>query len=311
MILGNTGSGKTTLLGWLLAEKLQGFHLALDPHSSPGKWGAIKVIGAGRSYREIARAIEAIYTLMDCRFKQMHQGIERFPIINVCLDEYPAISKSEECSEVCRTLIPVILREARKVGIRLIVLAQGGEVKTLGCEGEGSIRDQFCFVRLGKFAKQFARLDRELHEWFRAQSGNWAFVEDDPALVPNLAGYRPQFRAQDAPDDLGKLLGGAASLSPSLSPPKEMSDPLPKDFPPEAYAATAERLESLLDKGGSDFTSPTPEVPEATLTAIKLALEFGKSQTWIIENILKLKGRRFNEGKKLLIEILKQIEDQA
>ena len=299
MILGNTGSGKTTLLGWLLAEKLQGFHLALDPHSSPGKWGAIKVIGAGRNYREIARAIEAIYTLMDLRFKQMHQGIERFPIINVCLDEYPAISKSEECSEVCRTLIPVILREARKVGIRLIVLAQGGEVKTLGCEGEGSIRDQFCFVRLGKFAKQFARLDRELHEWFRAQSGNWAFVEDDPALVPNLSGYRPQFRAQDAPADLGKLLGGGEP------------DPLPKDFPPEAYAATAERLESLLDKGGSEITSPTPEVPEATLTAIKLALEFGKSQTWIIENILKLKGRRFNEGKGLLIAILKQIEEQA
>lgn len=33
------------------------------------------------------------------------------------------------------------------------MLSQGGEVKTLGIEGQGSIRENFLFVRLGAFAR--------------------------------------------------------------------------------------------------------------------------------------------------------------
>lgn len=271
MILGNTGSGKTTLLTWLLAEKLQGYHLALDPHAHQGKWGAIPVFGAGRNYREIAKAIQAIYRLMDARFDQLRSGQLQFATINVCLDEYPAISKSAECQETCQRLIPFLLREARKVGIRIVVLAQGSEVRTLGCEGEGSIRDQFCFIRLGKFAQRTAG---ELR--LQLPPGNWALVEDTATPVPNLANYRPQFAPQPPPADLAALLPLATSR-PEVEVAPEVSEPAnDKNFP--ASTSGEDRL----------------------IQAISAAREAGKSNTWIIENVLGCRGRRFAEGKAIL-----------
>jgi hypothetical protein len=44
------------------------------------------------------------------------------------------------------------VREGRKVKFRLVMLTQGKEVKTLGIEGEGTIRDCFLSVYLGRFA---------------------------------------------------------------------------------------------------------------------------------------------------------------
>lgn len=275
LILGNTGSGKTTLLTWLLAERLQGYHLALDPHAHQGKWGAIPVFGAGRNYREIAKAIQAIYRLMDARFDQLRLGQLQFSVINVCLDEYPAISKSTECQETCQRLIPFLLREARKVGIRIVVLAQGGEVRTLGCEGEGSIRDQFCFVRLGKFAQRYAG---ELR--LQLPPGNWALVEDAATPVPDLANYRPQFAPQPPPADLAALLPLGTS-SPEVEVEVEVA--------PEA-------TEPANDKDFPASTSGEDRLSQA----IAAAREAGKSNTWIIENLLGCRGRRFAEGKAAL-----------
>jgi hypothetical protein len=39
--------------------------------------------------------------------------------------------------------------------------------------------------------------------------------------------------------------------------------------------------------------------------------EAGKSPTWIIENVLKMKGRKFTEGKLKLQELLNQFEGEA
>jgi hypothetical protein len=48
------------------------------------------------------------------------------------------------------------LREARKTGIRVVILSTGKEVRTLGVEGQGSVRENFLFVRLGTFALDVA-----------------------------------------------------------------------------------------------------------------------------------------------------------
>lgn len=39
--------------------------------------------------------------------------------------------------------------------------------------------------------------------------------------------------------------------------------------------------------------------------------EAGKTNTWIIENVLKMKGRKFGEGKVKLQELLDQFEGEA
>lgn len=78
-----------------------------------------------------------------------------------------------------------------------------------------------------------------------------------------------------------------------------------------------EKLEALYE---SDFdqeaeTAITTTADEASELAGKLyaevkeARESGKTKTWIVENILKMKGRKFAEGKAKLQALLSQFED--
>lgn len=52
------------------------------------------------------------------------------------------------------------------------------------------------------------------------------------------------------------------------------------------------------------------EADKALYLAVKGLLEAGKSQTWIIEEVLKLKGRKFSEGKERLQALLALGEQQ-
>jgi hypothetical protein len=65
----------------------------------------------------------------------------------------------------------------------------------------------------------------------------------------------------------------------------------------EAEAEMAVTSESTLDK--------------SLYAEICKSREAGKTNTWIIENILKMKGRKFTEGKAKLQELLNQFESQA
>jgi hypothetical protein len=49
---------------------------------------------------------------------------------------------------------------------------------------------------------------------------------------------------------------------------------------------------------------------KALYTQIRQARDFGKSQTWIVENILKKRGRKFTEGKTKLQSLLSQFEGE-
>jgi hypothetical protein len=55
-------------------------------------------------------------------------------------------------------------------------------------------------------------------------------------------------------------------------------------------------------------SEPTP-LDKSLYAEICKSREAGKSQTWIIENILKMKGRKFAEGKAKLQTLLSQFED--
>jgi 16S rRNA U516 pseudouridylate synthase RsuA-like enzyme len=121
---------------------------------------------------------------MDKRYSQYSDGVTDFEFWNVVVDEIPAIVA--QCEKVPDQL-KVLIREARKVRIRLILLTQGAEVKALKMEGEGSIRDSLTFIRLGNFATDHARKlkDKSLLAWLQ-QSDRPCLVDDLPAIVPNL-----------------------------------------------------------------------------------------------------------------------------
>ncbi len=56
-------------------------------------------------------------------------------------------------------------------------------------------------------------------------------------------------------------------------------------------------------------TDDSSELAGKLYAEIKEAREIGKTNTWIIENILKMKGRKFAEGKVRLQNLLSQFEE--
>ena len=149
MILGETGSGKSTICKYLVSQ-VNAPCLIIDPHASPTDWRGFVVTGSGRNYGDIATEFERLANLMQIRYEARDKGISQFDPLIVIIDEFPAIASS--LGKGATDTVKLLAREARKVSIRMCLLSQGAEVKTLGLEGEGSIRECFAMLRLGNFA---------------------------------------------------------------------------------------------------------------------------------------------------------------
>ena len=149
MILGETGSGKSTICKYLVSQ-VNAPCLIIDPHASPTDWRGFTVTGSGRNYEAIATEFERLANLMQIRYEARDKGISQFDPLIVIIDEFPAIASS--LGKGATDTVKLLAREARKVSIRMCLLSQGAEVKTLGLEGEGSIRECFAMLRLGNFA---------------------------------------------------------------------------------------------------------------------------------------------------------------
>lgn len=185
MLLGSTGDGKSTLAKHLAAN-CTAYTIVIDPHSAPDDWGNLPVYGAGRNYKEIAEIMRVILALMQARYDARNQGQKQFePLVVIC-DEYPAIVASAEAGKVASSWMKLVSREARKVAIRLVVLTQSPEVKAIGLEGEGSVRDNFCFIKLGEFALDHAKALKDESIKLAVESC------DRPAMLGNLPCNIPQ-----------------------------------------------------------------------------------------------------------------------
>jgi hypothetical protein len=72
------------------------------------------------------------------------------------------------------------------------------------------------------------------------------------------------------------------------------------------YSADSEEVEVV-----ATTTAPEPTALDKSLYAeVCEARKVNKSTTWIIENILKMKGRKFAEGKQKLQSLLNQFEEE-
>jgi hypothetical protein len=79
-----------------------------------------------------------------------------------------------------------------------------------------------------------------------------------------------------------------------------------------------EALEVLYTKGFEEeakVSTPTTmepsELDQSLYAEICKSREAGKTNTWIIENVLKMKGRKFGEGKAKLQELLSKFESES
>ena len=185
MILGETGSGKSTICKYLVSQ-VNAPCLIIDPHAAPTDWRGFTVIGSGRNYEAIATEFERLANLMQIRYEQRDKGISQFDPLIVIIDEFPAIASS--LGKGATDTVKLLAREARKVQIRMCLLSQGAEVKTLGLEGEGSIRECFAMLRLGNFALSHGKLlkDKGIGEALE-NSDRPAMLDQLPCNLPILS----------------------------------------------------------------------------------------------------------------------------
>jgi hypothetical protein len=283
ILLGATGDGKTTLAEWLHGGMV-GAKVAIHPHwqasddptDSPDFAYCGQVIGGGRDFEAISAVMGDLHDEMSDRAKLSKSALRQKPILAIAIDELPAISKN--CGEAVTEQIISLLFEARKFRMRVVLLAQADSVKILGLEGQGAVRENLTYIRLGQCAIDHARwlinkkLARpELLEWMERQPRP-CMVEDAPALVPTirkgdtLSGY---FQSDETPLSLGvNLQGGAGGglhplhlrstlpgggappleIKDSTSPPPPSTcDPLNPEITPEEW----QRVVNLRQGGES------------------------------------------------------------
>jgi hypothetical protein len=188
-IIGATGDGKTTLATWL-ASQLQGDRLVADIHYAKGDWQGLTVMGAGRNFDEIAHMMQASLEEMDRRYQARLQGQRDFNNITLIIEEIGSIAEDPTSADICKEFLPKTLREARKIGIKLILLGHGLEVESLGVKGKGSIRNCLNTIRLGDFAIAHAKSlkdDAVIDAVERMDRP--CMVDRLPALIPDLSSF--------------------------------------------------------------------------------------------------------------------------
>lgn len=137
----------------------------------------------------VSQVLYALFQEMERRYELYHKGLPFGDPIDIMWDEVPA------CYDRIKGLgaiIQPLMMEARKVGIRLWVLAQGQTVSLLGLEGRSDLKESYTFIRLGEFALIHAdwllsveRISQEDYAWLKAQT-NPCMVGDEIALLPDL-----------------------------------------------------------------------------------------------------------------------------
>jgi len=156
-LLGKTGAGKSYVSDRLV-RFLNGYCIVISPKKMPADFQGLQVVGLPYDYRAIHRALVALEKLMVEREAEMQRtGFTDFQPINVILDELPVSSSG--CKDLDLDLLKplkALIRAGRTSKIRLIILAQGSEVKALGIEGEGGLRDSLTYVYLKGFVEDYA-----------------------------------------------------------------------------------------------------------------------------------------------------------
>jgi hypothetical protein len=70
-------------------------------------------------------------------------------------------------------------------------------------------------------------------------------------------------------------------------------------------------LEAIYSNDLQNSTSPNEHPDYPIYLSVCKSREAGKSTTWIVENILKMGGRKFSDGKVKLQTLLNQFEEQG
>lgn len=330
-IVGGTGDGKS-FTAENVSAILSGLLLVSHPHRKPSDYPNIKAIHCGgRNYGEwktdkpvnfkeliepspnsrisFASLVKTLELEMDRRYKLYEKGDENYPMVNVILDEMnTCLAKIPEAIKGKDAPIKNLIREARKVKLRLIMLLQDDSVEALQIQGEGSIRKCFRYVRLGEFAKVHAKRQKDdfLMQWV-AQQKHPILVEEMPAIV---VPQKHLFRSEEPRKKSDVQDGGKSDRTPpvptnSPSPPTS-SPPIPTDtphqLPPRNTNTSTDSLPSPPIPTDGDKISPENLVNEyeQSPTNFPQGLFYGRDANTNLEIFRILKSRGYNKKETIL-----------
>lgn len=205
IVLGESGSGKTELGEWIVDLIGQGCDVkVLTTKQKRCQWRGMPVVGIGRDFAAIERDLQLLLSQMTERSKDIDSVEQKVSLIRA-IDELPAIAeniiggadpKTGKYKGLATYTKPLVL-EARETKIRLILHAQGKQVKLLGFEGMSDCLDSLTHIRLGDAALKHAKTLHRQNEitdaeytWLKAQERP-ILVGDIPAQFPIPLGWQP------------------------------------------------------------------------------------------------------------------------
>jgi energy-coupling factor transporter ATP-binding protein EcfA2 len=224
LIVGETNAGKSTHARALLGILTQmGVDCCIvDPHAKFNDWGGegIRIIGAGRNWEEINRFFIAWEGELDRRYLP-DEEVGR-PLY-VFIDEYPTINANcDDASRVFKTQA----REGRKPDMHAIFLVQESTVEALGIQGEGTVRNNFTRLLLGRYAVQASKL-AEYSDYPAALDHRGRTVALDSSgieiltrleVIPERIWLPPGFLNNNQIDAARRSIAGAPRYRISLAP---------------------------------------------------------------------------------------------
>ncbi|MBE9039947.1 hypothetical protein IQ235_03960 [Oscillatoriales cyanobacterium LEGE 11467] len=193
IVLGESGSGKTELGEWIVDLIGQGCDVkVLTTKQKRCQWRGMPVVGIGRDFPAIERDLQLLLSQMTERSKDIDSVEQKVSLVRA-IDELPAIAeniigaadpKTGKYKGLATYTKPLVL-EARETKIRLILHAQGKQVKLLGFEGMSDCLDSLTHIRLGDAALKHAKTLHRQNEITDAEY-SWLKSQNRPVLVGDI-----------------------------------------------------------------------------------------------------------------------------
>lgn len=271
LIIGETGSGKSTIAQYIAAQSSSQVKV-YDADASISDWKGLNVIGKGGDFGSINASMNEDIEELESRIQlRSESGDNALSGKELCIiaEEFPSLK--DEC-EIAPTWLGKLARRGRKPKMFVIALSQSDSVQALGIEGDGAIRQNFRYLRLGKFAVSHAKKigNDALIAWLKAGQYRCT-IDDDPCQLPVISPH------QLVPFQL------ATSSVQANSGAQMPLEPTETDFPGYPTSAHEEVLKPILKRLKSE----------------------GYSNSMLIKIVLGYTGGRYQQGRELLEKLLK------
>jgi len=317
VIMGEPGSGKTSLAEYLGVVLKANKRYAIHPHAKPTDFGGFnKVWGGGRNYGSpddealtwqeitsgnvrptISQVLQSLLVLMNERYEKYYNGETTFDAVDVYIDELPSIV-SNLGKKFIASILPQLLMECRKVGIRLWLLVQGAQVRMLGLEGMSDLREGITFIRLGRLAVKHPK-DKAQREFLQSMRRP-CLVDDNPAKLPGFTEMSSAIKA---------FVRNQKQLTPATQVETKVleTEAVSESSEPNTEETLLDRANDCIDR--KDFSKLPTIVSDSGDDADvmcwigkRLVGECGMSMSNVIEKGWGMKGRRFDEARALYRE---------